>query len=129
MQRHYYSHGAHALPPPPPVPHSTDPSAVSEAINLLRNLESYGASSDEEVGELIAWFLQAEYGNAHECRKSHHEIRHHLKHALAIRRVPSQAFVFWKEYVGTLQTTALTLFIAGVNRKFNDQLDNGVFSF
>lgn len=103
--------------------------SVWEAINLLRNLESYGASSDRELGELIGWFLQAEYSNAHECRRSNHEIKQDLKRLMTLRRVPPEAFEYWKDYVGTLQTTALTLFIAGVNRKFHDQLNKGVFSF
>lgn len=103
--------------------------SVWEAINLLRNMETYGASSDEELGELLGWFLQAEYGNAHECHKTHHEIRQDIKRLMTIRKVPHQAFVYWSDYIGTLQTTALTLFIAGVNRRFHDKQDMGVFFF
>lgn len=103
--------------------------SIWEAINLLRNLETYGGSSDEELGELLGWFLQAEYGNAHENTKKPAEIKQDVKRVMALRTIPSQAFVYWQEYVGTFKTTALTLFIAGVNKKFYEKQTMGVFFF
>lgn len=118
-----HSHSAYQQRP------SIQGESVWEAINLLRNLETYGGSSDDELGELLGWFLQAEYGNAHESHKSHHEIRQNIKRLMTLRRVPPQAFTYWKEYIGTLETTSLTMFIAGVNKRFHDKQDMGVFFF
>lgn len=125
-QPHHHHHHHNKHTPHPPTAHGE---SVWEAVNLLRNLETYGASTDEELGELIAWFLQAEYGNAHECQWDKHEIRQYVKEVMAIHRVPPVAFEYWNDYVGTLQTTALTLFVAGVNRRFHDKQDMGVFFF
>lgn len=109
--------------------HITSNSSVIEAFSLLQNLENYRASSDDELGELIAWYLQSEYGNAHKCYKTESEIIKEVKCELNIQYVPDKAFTYWKEYVGTLPATALNLFIAGVNRKFYDKQQMGVFSF
>lgn len=103
--------------------------SIWEAINLLRNLETYGGSSDEELGELLGWFFQAEYGNAHESNKTPHEIKQDIKRLMTLRRCPKQAFSYWQEYVGTFKTTALMLFIAGVNKRFHEKQNMGVFFF
>ncbi|KAF5099420.1 hypothetical protein DV451_002953 [Geotrichum candidum] len=101
-----------------------------EAMSLLQNIVTYSdVISDDELGELLGWYLQATYGNAHKCDQPLDEICLEIMSILSIRHVPEQVFRYWKDYVGTLQSTARTLFIAGVNHKFGDKQQMGMFSF
>ena len=133
---------------------STQTDSIWEAINLLHNLETYGNASDDELGELLGWFLQAEYGNAHEQPASRlinnntttnnnnnsnnnnnnkpqeDLVTQTVNRAMMLQRVPVlETLAYWKEYVGTPKSTAWTLFVAGVNRKFKDKQNLGVFFF
>lgn len=48
----------------------------------------------------------------------------HIKSVLRLpesTRIPIEAFEYWYDYKGTAQATALSLFIAGINRKSHDE--------
>lgn len=120
---------------------------VWEAMHLLRNLEQYGGASDAELGELLGWFLQAHYGNAHETTpdprtstdprtsvsvgitQAHRAIGQEVQARLGLKRCPESMFAYWQEYAGTCSAAALTLFAAGVNKKFGEKQSMGVFFF
>ncbi|KAF5094412.1 hypothetical protein D0Z03_002095 [Geotrichum reessii] len=112
------------------VPQAASCTTEWEAMSLLQSIVSYSnVLSDDELGELLGWYLQAYYGNAHKCQRPLDEIRLDLMSILSIQNVPEQVFRYWQDYVGTLPSTARTLFIAGVNRKFGDKQQMGMFSF